>query len=118
MRTKGRTARASEAAVLLLTPDGAIRAMIGGRNHAESQFNRAVRAMRQPGSAFKPFIYLAAVENGFTPDTVVYDSPIAIEGWRPANFEKSYRGAVDLRTALTHSSNMAAIRLMQEVGAD
>ena len=68
MRNKGRTAHSSEAAVLLMTPDGAIRAMIGGRNHAESQFNRAVRAMRQPGSAFKPFIYLAAIENGFTPE--------------------------------------------------
>jgi penicillin-binding protein 1A len=116
MRTKGRTARASEAAVLLLTPDGAIRAMIGGRNHAESQFNRAVRAMRQPGSAFKPFIYLAAIENGYTPNTVIDDSPVEIEGWHPANFGGQYRGQVDLRTALTHSSNMAAIRLTQAVG--
>lgn len=118
MRTKGRTAHASEAAVLLLRPDGAVRAMIGGRNHAESQFNRAVRAMRQPGSAFKPFIYLAAIENGFTPDTMVDDSPIEMEGWRPTNFGGTYRGQANLRTALTHSSNMAAIRLMQAVGAD
>ncbi len=116
MRTKGRTARASEAAVLLLTPDGAIRVMIGGRNHAESQFNRAVRAMRQPGSAFKPFIYLAAIENGYTPDTPIEDAPVEIEGWRPTNFGGSYRGLINLRTALTHSSNMAAIRLMQSVG--
>ena len=118
MHTKGRTARASEAAVLLLTPDGAIRVMVGGRNHAESQFNRAVRAMRQPGSAFKPFIYLAAIENGFTPDSQVDDSPIEIDGWKPTNFGGAYRGQVNLRTALTHSSNMAAIRLMQAVGPD
>src|SRR5262249_26796590 len=117
MRTKGRTARASEAAVLLLTPDGAVRAMIGGRHHAESQFNRAGRAMRQPGSAFKPFIYLAALENGFPPNTLIDDSPVDIEGWRPANFGSDYRGQISLRTALTHSSNMAAIRLMQAVGA-
>jgi penicillin-binding protein 1A len=116
MRTKGRTARASEAAVLLLTPDGAIRAMIGGRNHAESQFNRAVRAMRQPGSAFKPFIYLAAIEAGFTPNSTIDDSPVEIGGWRPSNFGDDYRGPVSLRTALTHSSNMAAIRLMQAIG--
>ena len=117
MRTKGRTARASEAAVLLLTPDGAIRAMIGGRNHAESQFNRAVRAMRQPGSAFKPFIYLAAMENGFTPGSQIDDSPIEIGGWKPTNFGNDYRGQVSLRTALTHSSNMAAVRLVEMVGA-
>ena len=117
MRTKGRTARASQAAVLLMTPDGAIRAVIGGRNHAESQFNRAVRAMRQPGSAFKPFIYLAAIENGFTPDTLIDDTPIDIGGWRPTNFGGTYRGMITLRAALTHSSNMAAIRLMQATGS-
>ncbi len=117
MRTKGRTARASEAAVLLLTPDGAIRAMIGGRNHAESQFNRAVRAMRQPGSAFKPFIYLAAIESGFTPNSQIDDSPIDIGGWKPTNFGNDYRGPISLRTALTHSSNMAAVRLVEMVGA-
>jgi penicillin-binding protein 1A len=117
MRTKGRTAHASEAAVLLLTPDGAVRAMIGGRNHAESQFNRAVRAMRQPGSAFKPFIYLAAIEDGFTPNSEIDDSPIDIGGWRPANFGNDYRGPISLRTALTHSSNMAAVRLVEMVGS-
>ena len=91
MRTKGRTARATEAAVLLLSPDGAVRVMIGGRNHADSQFNRAVRAMRQPGSAFKPFIYLAAIESGFTPETQIDDSAIETEGWKPTNFGGAYR---------------------------
>ena len=117
MRTKGRTAHASEAAVLLLTPDGAVRAMIGGRNHAESQFNRAVRAMRQPGSAFKPFIYLAAIEDGFTPNSEIDDSPVDIGGWRPTNFGNDYRGPISLRTALTHSSNTAAVRLVEMVGS-
>ncbi len=118
MRTKGRTARATEAAVLLLSPDGAIRVMVGGRNHADSQFNRAVRAMRQPGSAFKPFIYLAAIENGFTPETQIEDSSIDIDGWKPTNFNGEYRGKISLRAALTHSSNMAAVRLMQAVGQE
>lgn len=116
LRNKGRAAHASEAAALLLTPDGAVRAMIGGRNHADSQFNRAVRAMRQPGSAFKPFIYLAAIEDGFTPNTAIDDSPVEIEGWRPANYDKDYRGPISLRAALTHSSNLAAVRLMEAVG--
>ena len=118
MHAKGGKARATEAAVLLLSPDGAIRVMVGGRNHADSQFNRAVRAMRQPGSAFKPFIYLAAIEAGFTPETQIEDSPIETEGWKPTNFGGTYRGKVTLRTALTHSSNVAAVRLMQAVGPE
>ncbi|WP_127076888.1 transglycosylase domain-containing protein [Rhodomicrobium lacus] len=118
IRNKGRTARATEAAVLLMTPDGAIRAMIGGRNHAESQFNRAVRAMRQPGSAFKPFIYLAAVESGWMPDMKIEDRPIEVDGWKPSNFGDIYRGEITLRQALTHSSNMAAVRLAKAVGTD
>ncbi len=118
MRVKGRTARANEAAVLILSPDGAVRAMVGGRNHAESQFNRAVRAMRQPGSSFKPFIYLAAIEAGYTPDTQIEDSQIEVGDWKPENYGKSYRGMITLRSALTHSSNMAAVRLTEAVGAD
>ena len=118
MHAKGGKVRATEAAVLLLSPDGAIRVMVGGRNHADSQFNRAVRAMRQPGSAFKPFIYLAAIEAGFTPETQIDDSPIETDGWKPTNFGGTYRGKITLRTALTHSSNVAAVRLMQAVGPD
>jgi penicillin-binding protein 1A len=118
MRLKGRAERATEAAVLLLSPDGAVRVVVGGRNHADSQFNRAARAMRQPGSAFKPFIYLAAIENGFTPETQIDDSPIETDGWKPTNFGGAYRGKINLRTALTHSSNVAAVRLMQAVGPD
>jgi penicillin-binding protein 1A len=118
MRKNGRKAHASEAASIVMTPDGAVKALIGGLNYEDSQFNRAVKAMRQPGSSFKPFIYLAAIESGYTPDSMIDDSPIEIGDWKPENFSNTYRGPITLRTALTHSSNMAAIRLMQAVGAD
>jgi penicillin-binding protein 1A len=116
LRTKGGGARVTEAAFVLMTPDGAVRAIVGGRSHAESQFDRAISAMRQPGSAFKPFIYLAAMESGDTPDTSVDDSPVDIDGWEPENFGKIYRGKITLRTALTHSSNAAAVRLARALG--
>jgi penicillin-binding protein 1A len=74
--------------------------------------------MRQPGSAFKPFIYLAAIESGFTPETQIDDSPVETDGWKPTNFGGTYRGKINLRTALTHSSNVAAVRLTQAVGSD
>ena len=76
-----------------MTPAGAVRALVGGRNYAESQFNRAVAAKRQPGSAFKPFVYLTALERGLTPETVREDKPIAIKGWRPENYSREYYGA-------------------------
>ena len=79
-----------------MTPDGAVRAMVGGRNYAESQFNRAVAAKRQPGSAFKPFVYLTALEHGLTPDTVREDRPISIKGWQPENYGHEYFGPVTL----------------------
>src|SRR5690606_26725028 len=71
----------SQGALVTMTPDGAVRAMVGGRNYAESQFNRAVTARRQPGSAFKPFVYLTAIEQGLTPQTIRQDAPINIKGW-------------------------------------
>ena len=79
-----------------MTPTGAVRALVGGSNYAESQFNRAVAAKRQPGSAFKPFVYLTALERGLTPDTVRDDKPIAIKGWRPENYSREYYGPVTL----------------------
>ena len=79
-----------------MTPTGAVRALVGGRNYAESQFNRAVAARRQPGSAFKPFVYLTALERGLAPDTVREDKPIAIKGWRPENYSREYHGPVTL----------------------
>lgn len=95
---------------------GAVRAMIGGRDYGESQFNRAVKAKRQPGSSFKPFVYLAAMEYGMTPDTVRSDKPISINGWKPKNYSKEYEGPVKLRRALARSLNTIAATLANEVG--
>jgi len=105
-----------QGAVVVLDRDGAIRALVGGRDYAQSQFNRAVAARRQPGSAFKPFVYLAALERGLTPDTMRSDSPVSIAGWRPENYTRDYRGDVNLTTALASSLNTVAVRLGQEVG--
>ena len=85
-----------------MTPDGAVRALVGGKNYAESQFNRAVAAKRQPGSAFKPFVYLTALERGLTPDIVRDDKPIAVKGWKPENYSREYYGPVTLTQALAH----------------
>jgi len=106
----------SQGALVAMTPDGAVRAMVGGRNYAESQYNRAVTARRQPGSAFKPFVYLTAIEAGLTPDTIRQDAPVNIKGWRPENFEHEYLGAVTLTQALSMSLNTVAVRLGLEVG--
>ncbi len=104
----------SEAAVVVMERSGAIRALIGGRSHVESQFNRAVKARRQPGSAFKPFVYLAAIESGLTPETVSYDLPLNIQGWSPKNDNGKYQGAITLRQALAGSVNTVAVRLYQD----
>ncbi len=106
----------SQGALVAMTPDGAVRAMVGGRNYSESQFNRAVTAKRQPGSAFKPFVYLTAIEAGLTPDTIRQDAPVNIKGWKPENFEHEYLGAVTLTQALAMSLNTVAVRLGLEVG--
>ncbi len=105
-----------QAAVVLLDNDGGIRALVGGRNYAESQFNRAVKARRQPGSAFKPFVYLAAIESGMTPDSTTYDLPLAIGGWAPRNDNGQYVGEITLRRALAQSVNTVAVRLNQDAG--
>ena len=99
-----------------MTPDGAVRAMVGGRNYAESQFNRAVAAKRQPGSAFKPFVYLTALEHGLTPDSVREDRPIKIKGWQPENYGHEYYGPVTLTKALALSLNTVSVRLTMEFG--
>src|SRR5439155_381358 len=82
---KGQKLDVAQGALVAITPEGAVRAMVGGRNYAESQFNRAVAAKRQPGSAFKPFVYLTALERGLTPETVREDKPVALKGWKPEN---------------------------------
>src|SRR5712675_1906454 len=106
----------SQGALVAMTPDGAVRAMVGGRNHADSQYNRAVTAKRQPGSAFKPFVYLTAVEAGLTPDTVRQDAPLDLKGWKPENYSREYFGPVTLTQALAMSLNTVAVRVGLEVG--
>jgi len=106
----------TQGALVAMTPGGAVRAMVGGRNYAESQFNRAVTAKRQPGSAFKPFVYLAALEAGLTPDTVRQDAPLDVKGWKPENYSREYFGPVTLTQALAMSLNTVAVRLGLEVG--
>jgi penicillin-binding protein 1A len=106
----------TQAAVVVLDRDGGVRALVGGRAWRHSQFNRAVRARRQPGSAFKPVVYLGALEGGAMPDTIVHDRPITIGGWTPRNNRDSYAGAMTLRHALAHSVNTIAVALQQDVG--
>ena len=106
----------SQGAVVVLGMGGEIKALVGGRNYADSQFNRAVSARRQPGSSFKPFVYLTALEHGLTPDTIRDDAPINVKGWRPENAEHSYNGPVTLTRALALSLNTVAVRLVLEVG--
>ncbi len=106
----------SQGALVAMTPDGAVRAMVGGRNYADSQFNRAVTAKRQPGSAFKPFVYLTAIEQGLAPDTVRQDAPLDLKGWKPENYTREYFGPVTLTQALAMSLNTVAVRVGLEVG--
>jgi penicillin-binding protein 1A len=113
---KGERYSVSQGAVVAMTPDGAVRALVGGRNYVESQFNRAVAAKRQPGSAFKAFVYLTALERGLTPNTIRDDRPIDLKGWRPENYHHEYLGPVTLTRALAQSLNTVAVRLALEVG--
>ena len=113
---KGAKYDVSQGAVVAMAPDGAIRALVGGRNYDDSQFNRAVTAHRQPGSSFKPFVYLAGLEHGLTPDTVREDGPLDIKGWRPENYSREYFGPVTLTKALSLSLNTVAARVGMEAG--
>lgn len=105
----------SQGAAVVMEPGGQILAIVGGRNYAESQYNRAVSAKRQPGSSFKPFVYLAALEKGLTPDSIREDAPINVRGWRPENSNREYQGQMTLQRALAQSSNTVAVRLGLEV---
>jgi penicillin-binding protein 1A len=113
---KGEKSKVSEGALVAMTPEGAVRALVGGRSYAESQFNRAVAAKRQPGSAFKPFVYLTALEHGLSPDSVRQDAPIQVKGWRPDNYGHEYYGPVTLAKALALSLNSVSVRLTLELG--
>lgn len=115
---RGKALDAGQAAVVVLAPDGGIRALVGGRSYADSQFNRAVKAHRQPGSAFKPVVYLTAIERGLTPDSIVEDAPIRAGRWSPRNDSGRYLGATTLRNALAQSLNTVAVRLTLDAGPD
>jgi penicillin-binding protein 1A len=116
LNAKGAKFGVEQGALVALDPTGAVKAMVGGRNYADSQFNRAVAAKRQPGSSFKPFVYLAALEKGLTPDTIRDDAPISVKGWNPENYSREYFGPVTLTKALSLSLNTVAVRLGLEVG--
>ncbi len=116
LKQDGAKYRVTQGALVAMTPDGAVRALIGGRDYAESQFNRAVAARRQPGSAFKPFVYLTALEHGLTPNSVREDGPISVRGWRPENYEHEYFGPVTLTQGLALSLNTVSVRLTLEFG--
>lgn len=113
---KGIALSASQAAMAVLDNDGGVRTVVGGRDYTESQFNRAYKGRRQPGSAFKPFVYLAALERGMSPDTVVGDRPIDIDGWSPKNDENTFAGDITLRQALAQSVNTVAAQIYQSAG--
>jgi penicillin-binding protein 1A len=107
-----------QAAFVALSPDGAVRAMVGGRDYGESQFNRSVQALRQPGSAFKVFVYLAAMESGWRPDDRMSDSPVAVGNWQPRNYGGRYYGDVTLREGFARSLNSVSVRLTEKVGRE
>ena len=113
---QGEKLHASQAVLVAMTPDGAVRAMVGGRSYQQSPYNRATEAMRQPGSAFKPFVYLTAFEHGHTPTDVMNDRPVNIHGWKPVDFEGKYEGDMTLTTAFAKSSNSIAAQLTAELG--
>jgi penicillin-binding protein 1A len=116
LRKSGKKMHASEAAAVVMKPDGAVVALIGGTDYSESTFNRATQAHRQPGSAFKPFVYLAALEAGLTPWDVRDDEAVDIDGWKPTNFGGRSYGTLTLAEALAHSVNTITANLAQEVG--
>ncbi len=118
MQTDGGHAGAREAALVALGPDGAIQALVGGLDHRFSPFDRAVQAQRQPGSAFKPFVYAAALEKGVKPSDIRSDAPVRMGPWTPGNYGGGYRGAVTVEDALARSINTVAVRLTQETGTD
>jgi penicillin-binding protein 1A len=112
----GEAEKFSQAASVTMAPDGAVRAIIGGKDYEESQFNRATDAERQSGSAFKPFVYLAALRAGWKPDQIVVDGPVSIGNWSPKNYSNSYAGRVTLTKALANSYNSIPVKISIDVG--
>ncbi|MEO1015273.1 MAG: PBP1A family penicillin-binding protein [Pseudomonadota bacterium] len=119
LTTDAKLAGATQGAIVVFdNKTGAMRAMVGGRSYVESQFNRATQARRQPGSAFKPFVYAAAFENGMTPSTRMVDQPIDIAGWRPKNYANRYDGPMRLTEAMARSVNTVAVQVSEEIGRE
>ena len=108
----------AQAALVAMRPDGRVVAMVGGTSYKQTAFNRVTQARRQPGSAFKLIVYLAAMRSGWTPDSMIEDKPITIGGWTPVNSDGIYRGRITLREAFARSSNAATVRLAQTIGRD
>ena len=116
LRQFGRDYNVSQGAMVLMEPNGVIRALTGGRDYGESQFNRATDSQRQPGSSFKPYTYATALMNGFKPTSIIVDSPVCIGNWCPRNYSGGYSGAVTLITAITNSINIIPVKLSIALG--
>lgn len=116
--TQGAAQNAGEAALISMLADGSVLALVGGSDYRASQFDRATQALRQPGSAYKPFVYLAAIEKGYKPTDTLIDKPLDLGGWRPQDSDHKFRGVVTLLEALTNSLNVPTIRLAMAVGLD
>ncbi len=116
LNKEGAARGVSQGALVAMEPDGAVRSLVGGKDYNASNFNRAYQARRQPGSSFKPFVYLAALESGLTPDTERDDAPYENRGWSPENYDGNYLGPITLRDALARSVNTVAVRVADEVG--
>ncbi|MBB5044535.1 PBP1A family penicillin-binding protein [Shinella fusca] len=114
LRQYGESYRVKQGALVMMENGGAVRAMVGGRDYGESQFNRATRALRQPGSSFKAYTYAAAMEAGMKPETTIVDAPISWGGWSPQNYGRSYAGRITLMTAMAKSINTVPVRLAKE----
>ncbi len=118
LNRQGAKLKTKQGAMIVMTPTGSVVAMVGGKSYLKSQFNRAVSAKRQPGSAFKPFVYLSAIDMGFGPDSIVDDEPFCIDRWCPENYSKRYSGQITLKSALARSVNTVAVRLAVEAGPE
>jgi penicillin-binding protein 1A len=116
LRQHGNDYKARQAAAVVLDLDGAVRAMVGGRDYGQSQFNRATDALRQPGSSFKPYVYATALSNGFKPTSIVVDAPICLGNWCPQNYSHSFSGSMTITQALVRSINVIPVRLSVSLG--
>ncbi len=118
LKADGKSRAVSQGAFIAMSPNGAVRAMVGGRSYSKSVFNRATIARRQPGSVFKTVVYLAGFEHGLAPDDTFTDSPVNIDGWKPRNYTKKYNGDMSLREAYARSINTVAIKVTEEIGRE